>query len=147
MYEAEPKDHMPRNNILPAPGGIKPDEQLKQRAAEAGHVCYVWSRRDITGDGQEDYHLLRNKAYGFRLVRFYAAMRHGCWNANRDTGLPTDAQVSFLNLSGRGRLGGAATSRETGGVFLGYGTVRFQRGQADRGRGRRKGVTRRSADP
>ena len=121
------RGHMPRDKILPAPEGITVDDEVKTRAAEKGHVYYTWTKRDITGDGKADYSLLLSQAYGFKVARFYAKTAGGFLDVTKETGLPTDAVVHFADLTGDGRLDAVATSKATGGVFLGDGRGHFGR--------------------
>ena len=119
--------HMPRDKVLPTPEGIRVDDEVKTKAAEKGHVYYSWKHVDVTGDGREDYYLALSQAYGFKVARFYAREGAGWRDITAETGLPTDAVVRFVDLTGDGRLDAVATSKETGGVFLGDGKGHFGR--------------------
>ncbi|KPL01479.1 MAG: hypothetical protein AMK75_04755 [Planctomycetes bacterium SM23_65] len=125
--DADPCGHMPRDKVLPTPKGIRVDDEVKARAAEKGHVYYFWRRIDLNGDGQEDYHLGLSQAYGFKVARFYARAGAGYRDITAETGLPTDASIRFVDVDADGNLDAVATSKKTGGVFLGDGKGHFAR--------------------
>jgi len=122
--------HMPRDKVLPTPAGITVDDEVRTRAADKGHVYYAWKKLDFTGDGRDDYALSLSQVYAWKRARFYAATATGWRDVTKETGLPTDATIRFVDLTGNGRLDATASQRRTGGVFVGDGRGHFTRAAA-----------------
>ncbi|HUV38675.1 MAG TPA: VCBS repeat-containing protein [Planctomycetota bacterium] len=118
--------HMPRDKVLPVPPGITVDDEAKTKAAEPkGHVYYAWKKIDFTGDGTDDYALFLSSVYSWKLARFYAKTADGYRDVTKETGLPTDAEIHFVDVTGDGKPDVVATQRGTGGVFVGDGKGHF----------------------